>query len=137
MEIMVNNILTDEKFDNRIKEEFKKIEDFQREGILARIGEQEDVLTTLMNEYKEKVEIRQKENSEDLEKSKNEVEEKVIRITDTNFPSLSSQINSMELSTKEYEIKGAQRYEALEQRLEEMREQLKQLKQRQANNSNT
>ena len=136
METMINNILANEKFDNRIKEEFKKMEDTRREGILAKINEQEALLTSLINEYKEKAGIRQMENRDDLETSKNEVEKNIGLVTDK-FPSITTQIGSIELSIKDEEIKGAQRYETLDQGLQEMREQLAQLKLRQANNSNS
>ena len=136
-EVALDQLLKNEKFAIRIKEEAKKIDDSRLTSVLSTIKEHENLLNNLVILHKEEVYNQQKEIKNTFQRSKDESEKTLSHLSEHSFPEVTRQIKLMELKIQDEENNDNQRFEILQNGVQEIREQLKQINQQQTNNSET
>ena len=133
-EATLDLLLKNEKFASRIKE-WSSMDDARLEEVFSRIEVQENALKNLMNEHKHQAEDQLREVREKIELTNLDTHERLSFLSNNQFPSIKTQINSIEQTLTTEESKENSIFETLQSEITEIQHQVKQLKEKQSNHS--
>ena len=136
VETALNLLMTDERFAKRIKEWAIMDETLLKE-VLNRIDIQEHSLTKMIDDHKRQTDDQQKLMREHLEQTKTTTEEKLSALSNSNFPSINSQIDLIEQKLSVEQSREGPIFEKLQSEITEIKDQLVTLKEEYGNYSET
>ena len=135
LERALDDLLKNEKFIIRVKEETRKIDNLRLEEMLAKIKAHEDAINGLADRYEQKTTIEQSKIKDGLNTANLEIKDKITVLSNEHLPSIANQITGIKLKIESEVDEHGKKFVTLQNGVHEIREQLKVLEQQQANNS--
>ena len=135
LERALGDLLKNEKFIIRVKEETKKIDNLRLEEMLAKIKAHEDAIIGLADRYEQKTTLEQSKIKAGVNAANLEIKDKITVLSNEHLPSVANQITGIKLKIESEVDEHNKKFGTLQNGVHEIREQLKVLEQQQANNS--
>ena len=135
LERALGDLLKNEKFIIRVKEETKKIDSLRLEEMLAKIKAHEDAINGLVDRYEQKTTIEQSKIKDSFNTANLEIKDKMTVLSNEHLPSIANQIDGIKSKIESEVDEHSKKFVAMQNGVQEIREQLKMLEEQQANNS--
>ena len=135
LERALGDLLRNEKFIIRVKEETRKIDNQRLQEMLAKIKAHEDAINGLADRYEQKTTMEQSKIKDGFNTANLEIKDKITVLSNEHLPSIANQITGIKLKIENEVDEHSKKFVTLQNGVHEIREQLKVLEQQQANNS--